>query len=73
MPDPPNNLPAAKAVLAMLRLYDSTGFYPPETPPAQMRRAASTYTGVVYTGRSTRVRTAIRDLAAWIHKRDTLA
>jgi hypothetical protein len=63
------NLPAAKAVLSLLRLYMSTRSHPKDMPPAAMRRAASTYTGRLYATRHHEAM-AIQDLEEWINERE---
>lgn len=64
------NLPAAKAILAMLRVYNSTGSHPADTPPTYMRTAASTYTGKLYEAGPSGTRHATSDLTAWIRQRE---
>lgn len=63
-------LSTARSLLALLRLYVSTGETPEHLTPALMRQCATTFTGKAYVPNRNGSRTAARDLAAWISAKE---
>lgn len=60
------NIPAAKAALALLRLYKGTRSLPDKMRPSDLKTMASSYTGNVYKAGNKGIDTAISDLAKWL-------
>lgn len=59
------DIPAAKAALSLLRVYQSTGVIPRGHTSRDLRAMASSYTGKLYPAKS-KIQDAIADLTEWL-------
>lgn len=64
------NIPAAKAVLSLLRLYKGTRRLPDKMNPSDLKTMASTYTGTVYKAGNKGIDAAISELAKWLKDKE---